>query len=182
MAPAVANEVESTNVRPHFPVLQHSFGPIAEWKDENTVGADGHLSGFCIQVRVGNRPAIKPAEPRIQDAGAVHAQQDSETGSIRRVIDMSEEIYAGLWIGLRAVRDSVNNSGCTRGRCHFTRFKDVQRKCVVGLIPGTICDGGPFFQSQLCCRAFCEATLFTERRHNATEDLRIDGKVFEKLA
>ena len=92
---AVLVEVDSLNGTARFPVLQHTFGTVAERQDADTGASDRRLGGKNIHVTVRNAFGSNGAfHPRVEDTRTVDAQKYAEAGLFRRVIDVRKGIDA----------------------------------------------------------------------------------------
>lgn len=160
----VAVEVQPDDSGSGTAVAEHPFGSVAERYDQHSFGACRHACGQPVHLRVVERLLRDiAAYPRIHDARAVDAEQNAVTGIAGRVIDVDEGIHARLRVGLAFVRDAVYHAARAARRGDFARLHDVERKGVVGLVPGAVGDRGTCGDAQQPFGRFVRAGLRADR-------------------
>ena len=138
---AVAVEVHPVDAAAGVLVAEHALRPVAEGKDSDSVRADGDLGGEGVHVGIGD--ALRgdvAADPGIQDAGAVDAQEHADAGIRGRMVHVRETVHAAQRVIVDGPVHAIDDAGSTGRGGDFSGFEHIEGQGVVGLVAGAVGD------------------------------------------
>ena len=88
-------EVDAVDACTAIDVLEHTLGTIAEWDDAEAFGSYGNAFSQVIHLAVADAFGSDGAlHPSVEDARAVDAKENAQTGVRLVVVDMSKGVDA----------------------------------------------------------------------------------------
>ena len=153
---AVAVEIQAMETAACIFVLQHALGSVAERQDGEAVSADRGLGRQLVHGGVGEALGhYVAAHPGIQDAGAVDAEQDAQTGVFGRMVHMRKGIDPRQRVVGHLPDDTVDHAGSAGGGSDLAGIQHIEAQCVVWLVAGPVGDRGAGRQAEFPggCRA-----------------------------
>ena len=154
---------------------------VAEGEDGHAVRADGDGGGDVVHVGVGD--ALRgdvPADPGVQDAGAVDAQEDAQAGLLVRMVHMGKGVHAALRVIVDRAVHTVHDAGGAGGGGDFARIEDVQGEGVVGLVAGAVRDRDAGGEAQDLRRFLGEVALLAEGGTDLRDEVRVEAELREQ--
>ena len=164
-----------------FLVLQHALGSVAEGDDADAFTAHrGCCRQFvdgCITDTLGSDHT---AHPGIEDSRSVDTQQYPETGLIGSMVDVGEGVDTALGVVVHLTKHSINHSRCSGCRGNFSGIEHIEAQGIVGLVAGTVGDGGSHGQSGLFGSLCRHLTLCAEGGHDGGEHRAVEAEIVEQ--
>ena len=178
---AVAVEIDPVDAAAGVLVPEHALRAVAEGEDGHAVRADGDGGGDVVHVGVGD--ALRgdvAADPGVQDAGAVDAEEDAEAGLFRRMVHVREGVHAALRVIVDRAVHAVHDAGGAGGGGDFARVEHVQGEGVVGLVAGAVGDRDAGGEAQDLRRFLGEVALLAEGGTDLRDEVRVEAELSEQ--
>ena len=174
-------QVEAEQMGAHLLVFQHPLGAVAEGQTQQAGGPNGRRGGEGIQLSVAQFRPDEAAQPAIEAAHTVNAQQHAQAGCLRAVINVGEGIDARLLIHEKLVSDGVDDARRAGRRGDFARLQHVEGQGIIGLVAGFVGDGNAGGQAQLGGYVGAQAAMHGEHLVHGREQIFTEAKKAEHI-
>ena len=174
-------EVDAMHRTARLAILKHTLCTVAKRNDAQSVASDGCRVGQIVHLWVGHVGVSHIAShPRVEDAGAVDAQQHAQTWRLGSVVDMGKRVDARQGVMIHLAQHAIDNARCAGCRGYLARVEHIERQGVVGLVTCTVGDGCALGQSRLGCRLGTDDALHPKGGLDCCHQAGVDAVVVEQ--
>ena len=176
----VAVEAQAMYRRPRIAVTKHPLGAVAERQHHHPVRANRHLTGLEIDWPIVALVVARAAQPTVQDAAAVQAQQHAVARVSLPVVDVHEGVHARGGVVVGAVGHAVDHAGGAGGGGHRAGIEHPEGERVVGLVAAPVGERRADRQAQLGGGRRGKPALCREGGQRPRQQRRVDAVVVEQ--
>ena len=180
VAGRVTQEVEAEPLGTDAAVTQHALGTVAEGQHAQPFAAGGNGGGQGVEFRIRKIGPEGAAQPGVEDAGAVDAEQHADARVGRGVVDVSKTVDPTLRIVGQTVGDPVDHARSATGGGDFAGVEDVEREGVVGLVAGAVGHRDAGGQAEFGGDRGEHPGLFAKSGRKRGQQRRVQSPVFEE--